>query len=144
MPQKPNNYPPRKRQKGQAPCNRKSRRAAGIAGTSAGAWNAAGIWFAPAGRSIHIKNLKGSIIMEEKKRKFNFHAEIDTAAERLNVSIDKGNPTVGDLLVCCLGITKYVAVTIADNNKKAKQKVLRDIAAMVSAMADEALDKEET
>lgn len=44
---------------------------------------------------------------------------------------------------CCLGITKYVAVTIADNNKKAKQKVLRDIAAMVSAMADEALDKED-
>lgn len=81
--------------------------------------------------------------MEEKKRKFNFHAEIDTAAERLNVSIDKGNPTVGDLLVCCLGITKYVAVTIADNNKKAKQKVLRDIAAMVSAMADEPLEKEE-
>lgn len=30
--------------------------------------------------------------MEEKKRKFNFHAEIDMAAERLNVSIDKGNP----------------------------------------------------
>ena len=81
--------------------------------------------------------------MEEKKRKFNFHAEIDMAAERLNVSIDKGNPTFGDLLVCCLGITKYVAVTIADNNKKAKQKVLRDIAAMVSAMADETPDKED-
>lgn len=81
--------------------------------------------------------------MEEKKRKFNFHAEIDTAAERLTVSIDKGNPTVGDLLACCLGITKYVAVTIADNNKKTKQKVLRDIVGMVSAMADEPLEKEE-
>ena len=82
--------------------------------------------------------------MEEKKRKFNFHAEIDTAAERLNVSIDKGNPTVGDLLVCCLSTVSSTASTIADATNEDEQKVLRDIAAMVSAMADETQDEEES
>ena len=53
-------------------------------------------------------------------------------------------PTVSELFVCCLSTVSSAASTIADATNEDEQKVLRDIAAMVSAMADEALDKEET
>lgn len=76
--------------------------------------------------------------MEEKKKHIEIHIDIDKAA------IVAEKPTVSELFVCCLSIVSSSASTIADATNEAEQKVLRDIAAMVSAMADEALDKEET
>lgn len=81
--------------------------------------------------------------MEEKKKHIAFHIDIDKEADRMNVQIDAEKPSVGELFVCCLGVCGNVAATIAANTKESESKVLRDIAAMVSAMADEAQDKEE-
>nr|DAQ25438.1 MAG TPA: hypothetical protein [Caudoviricetes sp.] len=145
MPQKPkpNNHPPQKRQKGQAPCNRKSRRAAGIAGTSAGAWNAAGIWFAPAGRSIHIKNLKGSIIMEEKKKHIEIIIDINAAAHTREVQIKAKNVSLKDLVSNYVKAAKDVAEVVEDNSKTSKKLTLQAMAASLVAIADMS-DKEET
>lgn len=83
--------------------------------------------------------------METQKKHIEFHINIDEAADRLNVQIVAEKPTAIDLLVCCLSTVSSAASTIANaTTNEDKQKVLRDIAAMVSAMADEALDKEET
>lgn len=83
--------------------------------------------------------------MEEKKKHIEIHIDIDKAADQLNVQIVAEKPTAIDLLVCCLSTVSSAASTIADATTNGdEQKVLRDIAAMVSAMADEALDKEET
>ena len=70
--------------------------------------------------------------MEEKKK----HIEI-------SIDIVAENPTVSELFVCCLSAVSSAASAIADAANEDEQKVLRDIAAMVSAMADEALDKED-
>ncbi len=80
--------------------------------------------------------------MEEKKKHIAFHIDIDKEADRMNVQIDAEKPSVGELFVCCLGVCGNVAATIAANTKESESKVLRDIAAMVSAMADEAQGKE--
>ena len=53
-------------------------------------------------------------------------------------------PTVCELFVCCLSTVSSTASTIADATNEDEQKVLRDIAAMVSAMADETQDEEES
>ena len=81
--------------------------------------------------------------MENQKKHIAFHIDIDKAADRMNVQIDAEKPSVGELFVCCLGTINPVAATIAANIKESKSEVLRVIAAMVSAMADEAQDKEE-
>lgn len=81
--------------------------------------------------------------MEEKKKHIEFHIDIDKEADQLNVQIDAERPSVGELFVCCLGAVSDVAATIAENTRESKSKVLRDIAAMVSTMANEAPDKEE-
>ena len=90
-----------------------------------------------------IKYVKGSIIVEEKKKHIEIIIDIDKAADQLNVQIVAEKPTVSDLFMCCLITVSSVASTIADAANEDGQKVLRDIAAMVSAMADEALDKED-
>lgn len=64
--------------------------------------------------------------MEKSKKHIEFHVDIDESAGHLNVQIVAEQPT------------------IANANNEDKQKVLRDIAAMVSAMADKVLDKEDT
>lgn len=82
--------------------------------------------------------------MEEKKKHIEIHIDIDKAADQLNVQIAAEKPTAINLLVCCLSTVSSAASTIANaTTNEDKQKVLRDIAAMVSAMADEALDKED-
>ena len=81
--------------------------------------------------------------MEEKKKHIEFHVDIDEAADQLNVQIVAEKPTIGELFVGCISTVSSVASTIANANNEDKQKVLRDIAAMVSAMADKALDKED-
>ena len=82
--------------------------------------------------------------MEEKKKHIEIHIDIDKAADQLNVQIVAEQPTIGELFVGCLSTVSSVASTIANAANEDKQKVLSDIAAMVSAMADEALDKEDT
>ena len=89
------------------------------------------------------KYVKGSIIMEEKKKHIEIHIDIDKAADQLNVQIVAEKPTVSELFVCCLSTVSSAASAIADAANEDGQKVLRDIAAMISAMADEALDKED-
>lgn len=81
--------------------------------------------------------------MEEKKKHIEIHIDIDKAADQLNVQIVAEKPTVIELFVCFLSTVSSAASTIADAANEDKQKVLRDIAAMVSTMADEALDKED-
>ena len=93
---------------------------------------------------LQSKYVKGSIIMETQKKHIEIHIDIDKAADQLNVQIVAEKPTVSDLFLCCLSTVSSAASTIADATNEDEQKVLRDIAAMVSAMADEALDKEET
>ena len=83
-------------------------------------------------------------MMETQKKHIEIHIDMDEAANQLNVQIVAEKPTVSDLFVCCLSTVSSAASTIADAANEAEQKVLRDISAMVSAMADEALDKEET
>lgn len=80
--------------------------------------------------------------MEEKKKHIEIH--IDKAADQLNVQIVAEKPTVSELFVCCLSTVSSAASTIANATNEDKQKVLRDIAAMVSAMADETHDEEES
>ena len=81
--------------------------------------------------------------METQKKHIEIHIDIDKAADQLNVQIVAEKPTVGELFVCCLSTISSAASTIADANNGDKQKVLRDIAAMISAMADKTPDKEE-
>lgn len=81
--------------------------------------------------------------MEAQKKHIEIHIDIDKAADQLNVQIVAEEPTTIDLLVCCLSIVSSAASTIADATNEDEQKVLRDIAGMVSAMADEPLEKEE-
>ncbi len=81
--------------------------------------------------------------MEEKKKHIEFHIDIDKEADQLNVQIIAEKPTVGELFICCIGAASNVAATIAENHKESKSKVLRDIAAMISSMADDAPDKED-
>lgn len=82
--------------------------------------------------------------MEKTKKHIEFHVDIDEAADQLSVQIVVEQPTIGELFVGCLSTVSSVASTIANANNEDKQKVLRDISAMVSTMADKALDKEET
>lgn len=82
--------------------------------------------------------------MEEKKKHIEIHIDIDKAADQLNVHIVAEKTTVSELFACCLSTVSSAASIIANATNEDEQKVLRDIAAMVSAMADEALDKEET
>lgn len=81
--------------------------------------------------------------METQKKHIEIHIDIDKAADQLNVQIVSEKLTVGELFVCCLSTISSAASTIADANNEDKQKVLHNIVAMVSAMADEPLDKEE-
>lgn len=81
--------------------------------------------------------------MENQKKHIEFHIDIDKEADQLNVQIVAEKLTVGELFICCIGAVSNVAATIAENHKESKSKVLRNIAAMVSAMANEAPDKEE-
>ena len=81
--------------------------------------------------------------MEAKKKHIEIIIDIDKAADQLNVQIVAEKPTVSDLFMCYLITVSSVASTIADAANEDGQKVLRDIAAMVSAMADKALDKED-
>lgn len=78
--------------------------------------------------------------METQKKHIEIHIDIDKAADQIVAE----KPTVSELFVCCLSTVSSAASTIADATNEDEQKVLRDIAAMVSAMADEALDKEDT
>ena len=81
--------------------------------------------------------------METQKKHIEIHIDIDKAADQLNVQIVAEKPTVSELFVCRLSTVSSAASTIADATNDDERKVLRDIAAMVSAMADEALDKED-
>ena len=81
--------------------------------------------------------------MEKTKKHIEFHVDIDEAADQLYVHVDAEKPTTGELLVGCLAVANCVAETVARTGSVGKRKVLRNIAAMVSAMADEALDKED-
>lgn len=81
--------------------------------------------------------------METQKKHIEIHIDIDKAADQLNVQIVAEKLTVGELFVCCLSTISSAASTIADANNEDKQKVLHNIAAMVSAMADKAQEKEE-
>lgn len=81
--------------------------------------------------------------MEEKKKHIEFHIDIDKESDQLNVQIVAEKPTVRELFICCLSAVSNVAATIADATNGDKQKVLHDIAAMVSAMANEAPGKED-
>lgn len=89
------------------------------------------------------KYVKGSIIMETQKKHIEIHIDIDKAADQLNVHIVAEKTTVSELFACRLSTVSSAASIIANATNEDKQKVLRDIAAMVSAMADEALDKED-
>lgn len=82
--------------------------------------------------------------MEEKKKHIEIHIDIDKAADQLNVQIVAEKPTVSELFMCCLSTVSSAASTIANANNEDKQKVLRGISAMVSAMADEPQDEEES
>lgn len=82
--------------------------------------------------------------MEKTKKHIEFHVDIDGEADQLHVHVDAEKPTTGELLVGCLAVANCVAETVARTGSVGKRKVLRNIAAMVSAMADEALDKEDT
>lgn len=82
--------------------------------------------------------------MEKTKKHIEFHVDIDEAADQLNVQIVAEKPTVSDLFMCCLSTVSSAASTIANANNEDKQKVLRGISAMVSAMADEPQDEEES
>ena len=82
--------------------------------------------------------------MEKTKKHIEFHVDIDGEADQLYVHVDAEKPTTGELLVCCLAVANCVAETVARTGIVGKRKVLRNIAAMVSAMADEALDEEES
>lgn len=76
--------------------------------------------------------------MENKKKHIEICIKMDEN-EQITPNSKISNANAAEVMGCYLA----GAVTIADNNKKAKQKVLRDIAAMVSAMADEVPDKED-
>ncbi len=89
------------------------------------------------------KYVKGSIIMETQKKHIEIHIDIDKAAEQLNVHIVAEKTTVSELFACCLSTVSSAASIIANATNEDEQKILRDIAAMVSAMADEPLEKEE-
>lgn len=82
--------------------------------------------------------------MEEKKKHIEFHVDIDGEADQLYVHVDAEKPTTGELLVGCLAVANCVAETVERTGSVGKRKVLRNIATMVSAMADEPLDKEDT
>ena len=82
--------------------------------------------------------------MEKSKKHIEFHVDIDGEADQLYVHVDAEKPTTGELLVGCLAVANCVAETVARTGSVGKRKVLRNIAAMVSAMADEELDKEDT
>ncbi|WP_456108164.1 hypothetical protein [Ruminococcus sp.] len=82
--------------------------------------------------------------METQKKHIEIHIDIDKAADQLNVQIVAEKLTVGELLVCCLSTISSAASTIADANNEDKRKVLHNIAAMVSMLADESLDEEES
>lgn len=82
--------------------------------------------------------------MEKSKKHIEFHVDIDGEADQLNVQIVAEKPTIGEMFVCCLSTVSSAASTIADAANEDKQKVLRNIAAMVSAMADETHDEEES
>ena len=82
--------------------------------------------------------------MEEKKKHIEFHVDIDGEADQLYVHVDAEKPTTGELLMGCLAVANCVAETVARTGSVGKRKVLRNIAAMVSAMADEPLDEEES
>ena len=81
--------------------------------------------------------------MEKTKKHIEFHVDIDGEADQLYVHVDAEKPTTGELLVGFLAVAKCVAETVARTGSVGKRKVLRNIAAMVSAMADKALDKED-
>ena len=82
--------------------------------------------------------------MEKTKKHIEFHVDIDGEEDQLYVHVDAEKPTTGELLVGCLAVANCVAETVARNGSVGKWKVLRYIAAMVSAMADEPLDEEES
>ena len=82
--------------------------------------------------------------MEKTKKHIEFHVDIDGEADQLYVHVDAEKPTTGELLVGYLAVANCVAETVARTGSVGKWKVLRNIAAMVSAMADEPLDKEES
>ena len=82
--------------------------------------------------------------METQKKHIEIHIDIDKAADQLNVQIVAEKPTVIELFECCLSTVNSAASIIADVTNEDEQKVLRDIAAMVSAMADETQDEEES
>lgn len=82
--------------------------------------------------------------MEKTKKHIEFHVDIDEAADQLSVQIVAEQPTIGELFVCCISTVSSVASTIANDNNEDKQKVLRDISAMVSTMANKAYGKEES
>lgn len=82
--------------------------------------------------------------MEKTKKHIEFHVDIDGEADQLNVQIVAEKPTVSELFVCCLSTVISAASTIANATNEDKQKVLRDIAAMVSTMANKAYGKEES
>ena len=82
--------------------------------------------------------------MEKTKKHIEFHVDIDGEADQLYVHVDAEKPTTGELLVGHLAVSNCVAETVARTGSVGKRKVLRNIAAIVSAMADEPLDEEES
>ena len=82
--------------------------------------------------------------MEKTKKHIEFHVDIDGEADQLYVHVDAEKPTTGELLVGHLAVSNCFAETVARTGSVGKRKVLRNIAAMVSAMADEPLDEEES
>lgn len=82
--------------------------------------------------------------MEKTKKHIEFHVDIDGEADQVYVHVDAEKPTTGELLVGCLAVANCVAKTVARTGSVGKQKVLRNIAVMVSAIADEPQDEEES
>lgn len=82
--------------------------------------------------------------MEKTKKHIEFHVDIDREADQLYVHVDAEKPTTVELLVGCLAVANCVAKTVARTGSVGKQKVLRNIAVMVSAIADEPQDEEES
>ena len=82
--------------------------------------------------------------MEKTKKHIEFHVDIDGEADQLSVQIVAEQPTIGELFLGCLSTVSSVASTIANANNGDKQKVLRGISAMVSTMADQTHDEEES
>lgn len=82
--------------------------------------------------------------MEKTKKHIEFHIDIDGKADQLHVNVDAEKPTTGELLVGCLAVANCVAETVARTGSLGKQKVLQNIAAMFSMLADEPLDEEES